>query len=227
MSKKRISDRAFVELHVDVPDSELVETLRVMEKIGYDIIAVVNRTVSQVAEIQEHLSRALILSKLYVHSRELGKIPRLIAKFDLIAVQPENRFVLNKIVRLPEVDIVTVDLTNIGALPSKDQLKVMAEEGKALEVLIDQVLAGGYRALKIFDMLIQQALRIDNLVLFFSQNVKNLYSIKNPRDILALVQVVADLSSSYLKTLREDWLRYIVDIFYKRGVRATTYYLTG
>jgi len=224
VQKRKISDKVFVELHVDVPSEELLNVLKVMESIGYDIVAIVNKTISEVSQLQHHLDRLLLLSKLYVTSRELGKILRVFRRFDLISVQPENRFVLNKIIRLPEVDLVTIDLTNLDAVPSKDQLKIMAEEGKALEILLDKVLTGSYKLLKALDILVHQVYKIDNLVLFFSQNVKSVYDVRNPRDVIALIQVITEIDNNYFKMLRESWLRYIVDTFYRRGVENITYY---
>ncbi len=222
---RRISIRAFVELHVDVQESNLPKTLSVMDELGYDIAALVNKTIREVAELQVGLRNMLLLSKLYVSSRELRKIPRLLAKFDIVSVCPEDRFVLNKIVRLPEVDIVTVDLSNPRALPSKSQLKVMAEEGKALEILLNKALGGQYRYMKTLDIIVHQLQNIDSLVVFFSQNIKSIYEVKNPRDIVAFIEVVTELERDYVEKLREHWLQFIVDSMYRRGIRNTTYYL--
>ncbi len=225
MQPIKILDRAYICLHVSVSDNEsLVRILNIMDNIGYDIIAIVNKTIREVSQIQDRVKRSLLLSKLCVSGRELKKYrSSALQRYDIISVRPEDRFILNKLIRTPSVDIVTVYAHERDAIPSKDQLKIMAIEGKALEILVDYSVLYEYRKLKSFDILLNQALEIEGLTVFVTNVVNKVSDIRCPGDLEHFLYILTE-DRYVIRELRRKWLEFVVYTFYKRGVPDLSYF---
>ncbi len=214
----KIVEKANVNLHVECTESELeLKILRLMERAGYDIVALVNKDLHYVSKLQESLSRVLLLSKLCISGRELRRYERRLSRYDIIAVRPEDRFVLNKLIRLPEVDMVTVYSHERDAVPSKDQMKIMSQEGKALEILIDAEVLRDPKKLKLFDILLHEALRVEELTVIVTNVVTRVEDVRQPLDLEAFLAVLLE-DRCIVREMRRRWLEYIVYMFYKRGV---------
>lgn len=212
----KIIERANLCLHIEHIDNEL-EVLKLMEKIGYDIVALVNREVQYVSKIQDSLDRMLVLSKLCVPGRELRRYERRLSRYDIIAVRPEDRFILNKLIRLPEVDMITVYAHERDSTPSKDQMKIMSQEGKALEILVNSDVLQDSKKLKLFDILLHEALRIEDLVVIVTNVVTRIEDVRQPLDLEAFLTVLLE-DKTIARSMRKRWLEYITYVFYKRGV---------
>ncbi len=215
-----IKGKVFAELHVRVDSvDELAKILQVLEELGVDVVGVVNRSAG-LLELQER-TRALLLSKLYLTDCSREVLRRARRMYDIVAVRPENRFRLNKLIRAPEINVITLDFSDERQLPSRDQVKVMASEGKALEILIGSDLLSSQRMLGMLCKYLESIVATDDLVLIFSQNIRSVRDVRNPRDLMSFIAVLVDVDKRLLDDLRARLLDFLSDVFYLKGVKLS------
>ncbi|WP_243675328.1 RNase P subunit p30 family protein [Vulcanisaeta distributa] len=158
----------FVELHLSSTDRKLI---RLLKALGYGIAALVVGG-NDVEEIPT-------FRKLVITQRSAWKI-RMFKDFDLVSVIPWSRFVLNKLINDDRIDVITINEVNRKVLPSKDQARVMAREGKALEIVINPIVSIGESGLAFLRDFINEYSTIDGLRIIVSQGIGKVSDVRNP-----------------------------------------------
>ncbi|WP_054857097.1 RNase P subunit p30 family protein [Vulcanisaeta sp. JCM 16159] len=194
----------FVELHLSSTDRKLI---RLLKALGYGIAALVVGG-NDVEEIPT-------FRKLVITQRSAWKI-RMFKDFDLVSVVPWSRFVLNKLINDDRIDVITINEVNRKVLPSKDQARVMAREGKALEIVINPIVSIGESGLAFLRDFINEYSTIDGLRMVVSQGIGKVSDVKNPRDVVKLVEVLTNINAKPL--VSENPYEVIADALYRRGV---------
>ncbi len=136
--------------------------------------------------------------------------------FDLVSVVPWSRFVLNKLISDDRVDVITINEVNRDILPSKAQARIMAREGKALEIVINPIVSNGEAGLAFLRDVINEYSTIDGLRIIVSQGVSKVSDIRNPRDIAKLIEVLTNVNAKPL--VSDNPYEVLVDALYRRGV---------
>ena len=211
----KIRDKGFIELHVEETNN-LKQIFKVLERLGYRLVALVNVKLNQVdAEILEE-TRLLVLTKLYVTRENIYKLDKFYM-YDLVSIHPWDRFSLNKFIRRREIDMVTLTPENLRVAPTKDQVKAMVEEGKAIEVLIKGFLHDVSK-IKPLANYIRNILTVDDITIIISQGISNMYDLVNPRDVYTLLRVFLELDRYWVRKLLDEAIKFIVDTMYRKGV---------
>ena len=195
----------FVELHLGSVDRRVVQLLRVL---GYGLAALVVGGNNDIEEMP-------IFRKLVVTQRSAWKL-RMFRHFDLVSVVPWNRFVLNKLISDDRVDLITINEVNKSILPSKDQARVMAREGKALEIVVNPIVSNGEAGLAFLRDVINEYFTIDGFKIVLSQGIGKVSDVKNPRDIVELIRVLTGVNAKPM--ISDNPYEVIVDALYRRGV---------
>ena len=195
----------FVELHLGSVDRRVVQLLRVL---GYGLAALVVGGDNDIEEMP-------IFKKLVVTQRSAWKL-RMSRHFDLVSVIPWSRFVLNKLISDDRVDVITINEVNRNILPSKDQARVMAKEGKALEIVVNPIVGNGEAGLAFLRDVINEYSTIDGLRIVLSQGINKVSDVRNPRDIVELIRVLTDVNAKPM--ISDNPYEVIVDALYRRGV---------
>ncbi|MGC8597835.1 MAG: hypothetical protein ACP5NY_08005 [Thermocladium sp.] len=146
----------------------------------------------------------LVLSKV---ERGRGRL------MEIAAVKAPDRFRLNKYIYRRDIDVVTV--IPGSAVPSKAQLRALAGQGKAVEVVIGDFIRldpGGL--IRVLDLMED----VKGLTLIFSQGVTDLRSVKNPMDILNYLDALTGRRRPWVDPLLRSPLDYLVDVMYRRGI---------
>ena len=195
----------FVELHLGSVDRRIVRLLR---RLGYGLVALVVGGNNDIEEIPT-------FRKLVIMQRSAWKI-RMSSHFDLVSVVPWSRFVLNKLISDDRVDVITINEVNRNILPSKDQARIMAREGKALEIVVNPIVSNGEAGLAFLRDVINEYSTIDSLRIIVSQGISKVSDVKNPRDIVELIKVLTGIDAKLMVT--DNPYEVIVDALYRRGV---------
>ncbi|ADN51415.1 RNase P subunit p30 family protein [Vulcanisaeta distributa] len=194
----------FVELHLGSTDRKLI---RLLKALGYGLVALVIGG-NDVEELPT-------FRKLVITRGSAWKI-RMFKNFDIVSVVPWSRFVLNKLISDDRVDVVTINEVNRDILPSKAQARVMAREGKALEIVINSIVSNGEAGLAFLRDVINEYSTIDGLRIIVSQGVSKVSDVRNPRDIAKLIEVLTNANAKPL--VSDNPYEVLVDALYKRGV---------
>ncbi len=210
--QRTIKDTANILIQVETDDiSDINKIIKICEKLDYDIIFLTLKNYKKYIEILEN-SNILILRKIIVKSSK--NIPK---NYDMISARSINRFVLNKLIRIRDIDSIVVDVENKDEIPSKDQLKIIRNEGKSIEIMLklDKLFDVKYlRALEIF---LNECIKCD-IIFFFYIPVREIYDLKNPYDVYSIVEVLCNVDSRFIRYLKVRQLQFISDLFYKRGI---------
>jgi hypothetical protein len=146
----------------------------------------------------------LVLSKV---ERGRGRL------MEVAAVKAPDRFRLNKYIYRRDIDVVTV--APGSAVPSKAQLRALADQGKAVEVVIgDFIRINPSGLIQVLDLMED----VRGLTLIFSQGVTDVRSVKNPMDILNYLDALTGHRRPWIDPLLRSPLDYLVDVMYRRGV---------
>ncbi|WP_446751856.1 RNase P subunit p30 family protein [Vulcanisaeta sp. JCM 16161] len=195
----------FVELHLSSTDRRLI---RLLKALGYGLVALVIGGGNDIEEMPT-------FRKLVITQGSAWKI-RMYKSFDLVSVIPWSRFVLNKLISDDRVDVITINEVNRNILPSKDQARVMAREGKALEIVINPIVSNGEGGLAFLRSIINEYSAIDGLRIVVSQGIGKVSDVRNPRDVAKLIEVLADVNAKPL--ISDNPYEVVVDALYRRGV---------
>ncbi|WP_054842454.1 RNase P subunit p30 family protein [Vulcanisaeta distributa] len=195
----------FVELHLSSTDRKLI---RLLKALGYGIAALVVGG-NDVEEIPT-------FRKLVITQRSAWKI-RMYRSFDLVSVIPWSRFVLNKLISDDRVDVITINEVNRSILPSKDQARVMAREGKALELVINPIVNDGESGLAFLRDVINEYSTIDGLRIIVSQGIGRVSDVRNPRDVMKLIEVLTNVNAKP-PLISDNPYEVIADALYRRGI---------
>ncbi len=193
----------FVELHLGSTDRKLI---RLLKALGYGLVALVIGG-NDVEELPT-------FRKLVITRGSAWKI-RMFKNFDIVSVVPWSRFVLNKLISDDRVDVITIDEVNRDILPSKAQARVMAREGKALEIVINPIVSNGEAGLAFLRDVINEYSTIDGLRIIVSQGVSKVSDVRNPRDIAKLIEVLTNANAKPL--VSDNPYEVLVDALYRRG----------
>ncbi len=195
----------FVELHLGSMDKKLIKLLA---KLGYGMAAIVTGGDNDIDEFP-------IFRKLIITQGSAWKI-KMYESFDLVSVIPWSRFTLNKLISDDRIDVVTINTVNRRLLPSKAQARVMAKEGKALEIVINPIVSYGVEGLAFLRDVINNYSTINGLRIVLSQGISKVSSVRNPRDVAKLMEVLTGIDVSSM--LSDEPYELLVDAMYKRGV---------
>ena len=194
----------FVELHLSSTDKRLI---RLLKLLGYKLLALVVGG--------DDIEELPVFRKLVVTEGSAWKIG-MFKSFDLVSVVPWSRFVLNKLISDDRVDVITINEVNRAILPSKAQARVMAREGKALEIVINPIVSNGETGLAFLRDVINDYSTIDGLRIVISQGIIKVSDVRNPRDIVELIKVLTDINAKPL--ISDNPYELLVDALYRRGV---------
>jgi len=197
---------SFVELHLSSMDQGV---LGILERLGY--------TAAAVTMNNDYVdSSILILNKLVITEGSVWKL-RMHSRFDIVSVVPWSRFVLNKLIRDERIHVITISDADPRIVPSKAQARVMADEGKALEVVVNPILGRGEQGLAFLKGLLNSMSRIEGLTIVVSQGIRNRRDVRNPRDVISLLNLLAP-AREWASALSRDALTLISDAIYMRGL---------
>ncbi|NPA24185.1 MAG: hypothetical protein GXO23_07820 [Crenarchaeota archaeon] len=209
---KIIKRKANILIQIESNDAENVtKIVKICEKLDYDIIFVTLRSYNKYLRILEK-SEPVILRKTIVKGTR--NIPE---DFDMVSARAVNRFVLNKLIRAIEIDSIVVDVENRCEVPSKDQLKIIKEEGKAVEILlkIDKLLDIKY--LRSLETFLNQCVKC-GVTFFLYVPVRDAYDVKCPYDVYSVVELLCNADSRFIGELKVRQLQFLSDLFYRRGL---------
>ncbi|BDR93510.1 RNase P subunit p30 family protein [Vulcanisaeta souniana] len=195
----------YVELHLGSVDKKLIKLLVML---GYGMAAIVTGGGNDIDEFP-------VLRKLVITQGSAWKI-KMYKNFDLVSVIPWSRFVLNKLISDDRIDVVTINTINKRLLPSKAQARVMAEEGKALEIVITPIVSYGERGLAFLRDVISDYSTIDGLRIVLSQGISKVSDVRNPRDVVELMEVLTGIDVSGM--FSDEPYELLVDAMYRRGI---------
>ena len=197
----------FVELHLQTVDEAV---LRALERLGYSAAAVVGDF--DIARAQEATNILLVRKVMLGAPRPRGRHwPH------IVAVVPRDRFALNKFIRKADVDVITISEVDEGKVPSKAQARVMAREGKALEIVVNPILSRGSRGLSFLRRLLETLSTVDELPIIVSQGIAAGSDVRNPRDVAALLSLI-EPGRGWISSMSELAVGVIVDAMFRRGV---------
>ncbi len=215
-----IRDRAHILTHLECYDMErLRKILNILEKLSYDIVFLVTnrKLMNYISSSILQNSNLLILYKQHLCSRELRKANPYM--YDVVSVLPENRFYLNKIMRMIDVDIISIDINNRDSIPTSDQLSIIRDENKAIEILMSYDKILDYKYLRTLQIFLDKCIKKD-AIFFLAFPVKDIYDVKNPNDVYSIIETLCDVDRSFIIDLRRKQLEFISDTFYRRGVEV-------
>ncbi len=193
----------FVELHLGSTDGKLI---RLLKRLGYGLAALV---------VSGDVEEFPTFRKLVITRGSAWKI-RMYKDFDLVSVIPWSRFVLNKLISDDRVDVITINEVNRSILPSKAQARAMAREGKALEIVVNPIIDSGEVGLAFLRDAINEFYTIDGLRIIVSQGISKAPDVRNPRDVVELIQVLTGIDAKPL--ISDNPYEVIADALYRRGV---------
>ncbi len=211
----RIIRNGYTELHIEC-DEDLERIIKVLERLKCSVVGIVNYR----KELAVHLydkTNILVLTKQYLCRDNFHKI-RHWQHYDIVSVNPWDRFVINKFIGMDIIDVIVLDFSNEKAIPSKDQVRSLVKRGKAIEILVNKVVEKGEHALRGMYRFLSDILHIDDLVLIFSQGISRIEDVRNPRDVYAFIQVLLEIDKSVLIEMRKRVIEFLTDVFYKRGL---------
>jgi hypothetical protein len=194
----------FVELHLASLEPRVLAT---MESVGYGAAALAAGR----GYVETNI---MLLSKLVITEGGAWKL-RMHGEFDIVSVIPWSRFVLNKFIRDERIHVITIDDTRRGAVPSRAQARVMAREGKALEVVVNPILDKG--GLAFLRELLNSMIHVDGLVVLISQGISDTRDVRNPRDVAALLGILAP-GFRWELAMSQGAYAFISDVAYMRGI---------
>ncbi|MGC8605955.1 MAG: RNase P subunit p30 family protein [Vulcanisaeta sp.] len=195
----------FAELHLASVDKSLIKLL---SRLGYGLVAITVGGSNDIVELP-------IFRKLVITQNSTWKIS-MHKNFDIVSVIPWNRFVINKFINDERIDLITINDVDKNALPSKPQARVMANEGKALEIVLNPIIRHGEHGLAFLRDIINEYSVIDGLKIVVSQGISKVSDVRNPRDIIELMRVLSNVDA---KPFLSDYpSEILVDAVYKRGV---------
>ncbi|GGP22244.1 hypothetical protein GCM10007981_17530 [Thermocladium modestius] len=131
---------------------------------------------------------------------------------EVVAVRAPDRFRLNKLIYRRDIDVVTIAPGT--AVPSRAQMRALADQGKAVEVVVGEFMRSDpRRLLEILDLM-------EDFVgaSLFSQGASTIGEIKNPLDILNYLDAMTGRRRPWVDPLLKNPLDYLVDTMYRRGV---------
>lgn len=147
----------------------------------------------------------LVLSKVSAGGRG-GRL------MEVVAVRAPDRFRLNKLIYRRDIDVVTIAPGT--AVPSRAQMRALADQGKAVEVVVggEFMRSDPRRLLEILDLM-------EDFVgaSLFSQGASTIGEIKNPLDILNYLDAMTGRRRPWVDPLLKNPLDYLVDTMYRRG----------
>ncbi len=195
----------YVEFHLGTLDDNV---LRLLARLGYGVVL----TYVGFKATSDALP---IFAKIFI-TRETTWRFRLIRKYTIVAVRPWNRFVLNKYAADERVDVITIDAPDKEALPSKAQARLMAERGKALEIVLNPILKYGEKGLVFLRDVLVKYTKIEDLRIIVSQGVSGIKDVRNPRDVRDLIEILTGLNAEPF--LCENPYEVLSDAIFRRGV---------
>lgn len=216
---KKLVDSIHHELHIGAKDeNEILRIVCALDRLNYDVIALVNYSRKMIDRIYSKIdTNILILSKMFIHDRELEKL-KYWRNYDIVAVKPSNRFRINKLIRVYEIDLLTIDFSTTDQIPSKDQVKILTEESKGIEIVLHDIDYKSFKKLKLMYRFLNDVLNIDNVVIIPSIGIYTIYDIKNPVDKYSIFQVLFDYSDKDIREMKERVLKFLIDCLYRKGV---------
>ncbi|NPA99863.1 MAG: hypothetical protein GXO10_00650 [Crenarchaeota archaeon] len=207
-----IRDSANILIQVETDDlDKIYKIIKICEKLDYDIIFLMLRNYKKYMKILEN-TNVLVLRKIIVTGSK--NIPK---DYDMVSARSINRFVLNKLIRVEEIDSIVVDVENRDEVPSKDQLKIMKREGKSIEVILKLDKLLDFKYLRFLETFLDMCMRC-GIIFFFYIPVKDISDLKNPYDVYSIVEVLCNVDSKFIRELRVRQLQFVSDMFYRKGL---------
>ncbi|NPA69362.1 MAG: hypothetical protein GXO26_01010 [Crenarchaeota archaeon] len=212
--QRTIKDTANILIQVETDDLDKVSKIvKICERLDYDIIFLTLRNYRRYVRILEE-SNILVLRKIIVTgSRGIPK------NYDMISAKAINRFILNKLIRVRDIDSIVVDVENRDEVPSKDQLKILKNEGKAIEIMLKLDKLLDFKYLRSLEVFLTTCIRC-GITFFFYIPVRDIYDLKNPYDVYSVIEVLCNVDPSFIRELKVRQLQFISDIFYRRGLEV-------
>ncbi|WP_069808075.1 RNase P subunit p30 family protein [Vulcanisaeta thermophila] len=198
----------FVEFHINTLDPRVIH---IMRSVGYSVLVTT-------ATRQPDNPELPIFTKLVLTQGSMWRV-RLARRYDVVSVIPWSRFVLNKLITDERIDVITINTVNREVTPSKAQARVMAREGKALEFVLKPIISMGEAGLLFLRNSLMEYMHIDGLRVIVSQGVDDVYDVRNPRDVVALLSLLTGMDVKELSSLVGDNpMGIISDAIYRRGL---------
>ncbi len=213
-----IEDKVNILTHVEYHNNSKIRSiLSIAERLEYDVVFIVphsRRDIRNILKIQENTD-ILILTKQFLTSKYCRHID--IHTYDVVSIIPDNRFYLNKVMRMFDVDIICVDISRNETIPTSSQLKIIKQEGKSIEIMLNLDELKNIKYLRRLEIFLKDCIR-HNVTFFLSIPVRDIYDIKNPYDVYSLVEVLCDVDINLINDLRRRYLQFLSDIFYRKGI---------
>ncbi len=194
-------------------ENDIIKILKICEKLDYDIVFISLRNYRKYIRILErNPTNILVLRKVVVTGSRY--IPQ---EYDMITAKAINRFVLNKLIRVLDIDSILVDIEHRDSIPSKDQLKIISEERKSIEIFLRIDKLKDVKYLKLLEIFLDYCRKRD-VVFFFHIPIRDVYDLKNPYDVYSVLEILLDVDYRFINDLKRRQLQFISDMFYRRGL---------